>query len=45
MAYLAIVELEDKGHLVAIDGFLDDLGGNPALCGIGLPCSGADIII
>ena len=44
MAYLAILELELQDHLGALDCFLDDLGSNPALGGIGLPCSCADIV-
>lgn len=43
-AYLFIFELEDQVHLVAIDGFLDNLGCHPALGDIWLPSSRADIV-
>jgi len=44
MAYLAILELEQQEDLGALDRFLDHFRGDPAVGGIGLPCSCADIV-
>ena len=41
---LSVGQLEDQLDLVTIDNLLLDLGGNPALGGIGLPGLGADIV-
>ena len=43
-AYLAILELEDQLHLVALDLLVDDLGGDPAVGGVWLPCPGAVLV-
>jgi hypothetical protein len=43
-AYLAILQLEDQLHLVALDLLVDDLGGDPAVGGVGLPCPGAVLV-
>ena len=45
MQYLAILKLEDKRSLGAGHGLADDLGSNPALGGIRLPRSRADIVV
>jgi hypothetical protein len=43
-AYLAILKLEDQLHLVALDLLLDDLGGDPAVGDVWLPCPGAVLV-
>jgi hypothetical protein len=43
-AYLAILKLEHQLHLVALDLLLNDLGGNPAVGWVGLPCPGAVLV-
>ena len=45
MQYLAILKLEDERGLGASHGLADDLGRNPALGGIRLPRSRADIVV
>lgn len=42
--YLSILELEDERSFASVNGLLDELGGYPALCGIRLPGSCADIV-
>jgi hypothetical protein len=42
--YLAILKLEHQLHLVALDLLLDDLRGDPAVGGVGLPCPGAVLV-
>jgi hypothetical protein len=43
-AYLAILELEDQRHLVAGNLLVDDLGGDPAVGRVGLPCPRARLV-
>lgn len=43
--YLAIFAQELQDHLVTLDPFVLDLGGNPALRGIGLPRPGPDLVV
>ncbi len=42
--YLAIFQLEDQLDLVSSNLLVGQLGGDPALGGVWLPCPGADII-
>jgi len=42
--YLSVGQLKDQLDLVPINKLLLDLGGNPSLCGIRLPCPSADIV-
>jgi hypothetical protein len=43
-AYLAILELKHQRHLVALDLLVDDLGGDPAVGRVRLPCPGAVLV-
>ena len=44
VAHLSILELEDKLGFGALNVLADELRSYPALCSVGLPCSGADIV-
>ena len=43
-AYLAIFQREDQRHFVPRNLLVGHLGGDPALGGIGLPGTGAEIV-
>lgn len=43
--YLAAVKLKDQLDLITVDSLVDNLGRDPALGGIGLPCPRTDIVV